>query len=168
MSSSLLNLDDFVTVLLAFWSKERGTWVSLGLSDAVSWWWVEGWEHDSSLELEYVYFWYICFGLLLRSQDSLGTDFALKCFYNLRLGYFARHHHFGFSKDWCFLFVFFLFLFVSPCLLFPLVFIVRLIFAVYPSGGKTNLISFSDLPRLQMNTCFPWRRIRSQRAGVSP
>lgn len=106
MSSSLLNLDDFVTVLLAFWSKERGTWVSLGLSDAVSWWWVEGWEHDSSLELEYVYFWYICFGLLLRSQDSLGTDFALKCFYNLRLGYFARHHHFGFSKDWCFLFVF--------------------------------------------------------------
>lgn len=34
------------------------------------------------------------------------------------------------------------------------------------SGDKTNLIS-SGLPRLRMNTCFPWRRIRSPRDAVS-
>lgn len=75
-----------------------------------------------------------------------------------------------FSMFFLFLFasLFFLLLPVSLCLLFPLVFIVRLIFAVYPSGGKTNLMSSSGLPRLQMNTCFPWRRIRSLRADVSP
>lgn len=106
---------------------------------------------------------YICFSLFLRPTLTKAkitqSWFRLICMTLVTVAFFKT----GVFHVW-----FYIYFFESLCPALSLGFHCKTDLCCVPKWRKGQPDFFFGLPRLQMNICFPWKRVRSPRAAVSP